>query len=212
MYQLRLPCLDAEGQPLIHKQITVYLADATTPATLYDYDDAVRSSTFVTDASGLIDFRVPALVTLVFKVHTGLSLGLPLPLYSVGVLPPPPAEIRTVEIGTVGATPVLAGRAVTTDPTGNLIMADALTIAHCGAVCGVAIQTGNPGAPVKYTDCGYVTNEGWTFTPNIPVYLGENGQLIQGLIPGNLLFIQPMGTAVSATKLMLNIAPPIRRA
>lgn len=210
MYQLRLPCLDEHNQTLPLKQVQVFLADGTTPAPLFDLADQPRSNTFITDLSGVIEFRVTTLVTLSFRVLRGLVYSSPLPLYTAGVSPPPPVEISTVGQGLVGTGgSVFTGYALSLDSNDELCLATSDNIDHFGGVIGVATQNGNPGNPVNYISSGYLELPGFTFLPRRPIFLGLGGLITQS--PVSSLFIQQLGVAISPTRLMLNIGMPIKR-
>lgn len=212
MYQLRLPCLDELFQPLPLRQIVVYLADGTTPAPVFNLDDEPRSASFLTDLSGFIEFRLATPVTLVFRVVTGTLLGDPLPLYTSGTPLPGQPEVNTQISGIVGAVGITSGYAVTQDEFGLFRVTDAEDPLDFGKTTGIAVRTGAPGASIDIVSSGYLTNTAWTFTEGKPLFLGAQGELIHAPLPGTLTFIQQIGVALSATTVMIHIAPSIKRA
>lgn len=211
MYQLRLPCLDSNSQFLINKNVVVYIADGVTPAPLFNADDEPRSPSFMTDASGFIEFRLQSLITLRFRVLTGTLYSDDLPLYDAGVTPSLPMKVNTVGQGIVGIAPITAGYMVTPDGASGLSLASADNLLHFSVSVGVATQTGNTGDAIQYVSSGYITNTGWAFTTGKPLFLGLNGELIQAPLPSTLTFIQQIGVAVSATTAMISISPAIKR-
>lgn len=208
MIQLRLPCLNSESQLLYYKQVTVYELDGVTPAEVFDLNDAPRSATFITNISGLIEFRVANDRSLSFREHSGLSQGPLLPLYTAGVEAPPLVEVSTQATTMAGAT-VFTGRALALDIEDHLIHASADNLSHLGGVVGIALQNGNNGDMVRYLSSGYVDLPSLTFQPGRPVFLGLDGLIVHS--PVSSLFIQQLGVAVTPTRLMLNIGMPIKR-
>ena len=61
MFLLRLQCL-VNNQPLLLKQVVVYLLDGVTPASLFHpITNQPISNVLKTDASGFISFKIVAL-------------------------------------------------------------------------------------------------------------------------------------------------------
>ena len=100
-----------------------------------------------------------------------------------------------------GASPMSALKVVThdgryadhTDPT---------TI----GVAGITVTAGNPAQVQTY---GLLTDALWTWTPNLPVFVGVGGAITQTEpMAGDYMRI---GEAVDATTIMVRIEPPIIR-
>lgn len=107
----------------------------------------------------------------------------------------------------VGAAPISGHTAVALDSGGLLIYADCTNPAHLGAVLGVVANAYSPGdLAVVQTDFD-LTHAGWAFTPG-PVFAGAGGAIVQTLPPG-AVFAQVLGYALSATRIHIDVQPPI---
>jgi hypothetical protein len=84
-------------------------------------------------------------------------------------------------------------------------------MSHFNAVVGINTSASALAYPVQIQITGIVTEPTWTWTPDQMVFLGLNGVLTQ-TVPSGALFIQPIGIARTATKLVLNIQPAILKA
>ena len=110
----------------------------------------------------------------------------------------------------VGAVPISGHTAVAMDADGLLIYADCTNPAHIGAVQGVVANAYSPGdLAVVQTDFD-LHHAGWTFTPG-PVLAGAGGALVQTL-PAGAVFAQVIGYALSATRIHIDVQPPIATA
>lgn len=92
MFELRIPCLDAQQRPMPLQAVAVYLADGVTPPALFDLEDLPLSNLLVTDPSGLIHFRLDEEVILTFKAQYGATEGPLLPLFTPRVIGEPVGE------------------------------------------------------------------------------------------------------------------------
>lgn len=118
--------------------------------------------------------------------------------------PGPPGGETTVKVGPL---PISGHTVVACNALGELIAADATNPAHRGAVLGMVADAYSPGDDAV-VQTGYVLeHSGWTWTPG-PVLVGLAGQLAQALPPG-ALFAQVIGQALSATRILIDINPPI---
>ena len=107
----------------------------------------------------------------------------------------------------VGAAPISGHTAVALDSGGLLVYADCTNPAHIGAVQGVVGNAYSPGdQAVVQTDFELV-HAGWTFSPG-PVFVGTAGALVQMLPPG-AVFAQVVGFALAATRVRIDVQPPI---
>ena len=107
----------------------------------------------------------------------------------------------------VGATPLSGHSAVAIDSSGALVPADCVSPAHLGAVIGVVDRAWSPGDEAEVKAAVPLAHSGWSWTPG-PVYLGSGGQLTQTL-PLGALFCQVLGHAVSQTRVLFDLQPPI---
>lgn len=108
------------------------------------------------------------------------------------------------------AVDIIAFKAVTTNSSGELVYADAANQAHYFKTCGIAETSATAGnnANVRYD--GIIKNDGWSFTPELPVFLGESGLVTQN--PESGVFLLQLGHAVTANTVYLEIKTPIMRA
>jgi len=107
----------------------------------------------------------------------------------------------------VGAAPISGHAAVALGADGLLIYADCTNPAHLGAVLGVVANAYSPGdLAVVQTDFD-LTHAGWAFATG-PIFAGAGGALVQALPPG-ALFAQVLGYALSATRIHIDVQPPI---
>lgn len=136
-------------------------------------------------------------------VVTAVMRGVPGPRGIQGI--PGPAGGATVV--TVGATPLSGHTAVAMDADGLLIYADCTNPAHIGAVQGVIANAYGAGDPAVVQTSFDIHHAGWTFTPG-PVLAGAGGALVQTL-PAGAVFAQVIGYALSATRVHIDVQPPI---
>lgn len=208
MYQLRLTCLDAGGAPVPLTSVGVYLADGSTAATLLDLDNAARSHFFMTDASGVIEFRIETLTDLTYRTIRGTVTGPVLPLFSSPGGPPVVIEIHPWLEG-VADEAITAGQLVV-GPLAAVAKADANTLAHRGALLGISATTSAIGDLVRVIPPGqFFSNTGWAFTEGSPVFLDADGGLTQD--PTGLHLLYQVGVAVSATRILLNFGLAVWR-
>jgi hypothetical protein len=119
--------------------------------------------------------------------------------------PPGPAGGATTV--KVGPLPISGHSVVACDSIGELVAADATNPAHRGAVLGVVADAYSPGDDAV-VQTGYVLEHaGWTWAPG-PVLVGLSGQLAQAP-PAGALFAQVIGQALSSTRVLIDINPPI---
>lgn len=109
---------------------------------------------------------------------------------------------------TYDADAVVSGhRALIVTAGGKVRHADQALAAHFGAVVGVSTNAADADAPVVVQSNGVVDFNGWAWTADSPVFLSNNGLLTQSVPTGG--FVQIIGWARSATRLLVNIQPPI---
>lgn len=108
---------------------------------------------------------------------------------------------------TVGASPISGHAAVALGADGLLIYADCTNPAHLGAVLGVVANAYGAGDPAVVQTSFDLSHSGWAFTPG-PVFAGVGGAIVQTLPPG-AVFAQVLGYALSATRIHIDVQPPI---
>ncbi len=107
----------------------------------------------------------------------------------------------------VGATPLSGHSAVALGADGALQPADCTLAAHRGAVLGVVANAYAAGADAVVSNNTPLEHAGWTWAVG-PVFLGAAGVLTQAL-PAGAKFSQVVGHAVSATRVLIDVQPPI---
>lgn len=119
-------------------------------------------------------------------------------------VPGPAGDAQTVP---VGPSPLSGHTIVAADANGELIYADASNAAHRFAVLGLIDSAYSPGEDAVVQTGFIVEHLGWTWTPG-PVFLGLGGAIVQ-TVPGSAVFCQVVGLALSATRVLVDIQPPI---
>jgi hypothetical protein len=119
--------------------------------------------------------------------------------------PPGPAgDAITVKVGPL---PISGHSVVACNAQGELIAADATNPAHRGAVLGVVADAYSPGDDAVVQTGFVLEHSGWAWAPG-PLLVGLGGQLAQAP-PAGALFSQVIGQALSATRVLIDINPPI---
>lgn len=108
---------------------------------------------------------------------------------------------------TVGASPISGHSAVAMDENGLLVYADCSNPSHIGAILGIVGNSYSPGdSAVVQTDFD-LSHSGWSFSPG-PVFVGIGGALVQAL-PVGAVFAQVIAYALTATRIRVDLQPPI---
>lgn len=84
-------------------------------------------------------------------------------------------------------------------------------IADAQTLLGLTIASAVSGSQAQVAIGGEQTEGSWTWTPDLPLFLGLNG-LLTHVVPSaetGATFIQQVAVAVSATKVFINLRPPI---
>lgn len=110
----------------------------------------------------------------------------------------------------VGTQPISGHSVVAVGADGALVPADCSNAAHLGAVLGVLANAYAAGALAQVQTALPLSHAGWAWAPG-PVFVGPAGHLTQQLPPG-ALFAQVVGHAVSPTRVLINVQPPINLA
>jgi hypothetical protein len=153
---------------------------------------------------------------------SAVTVSLAAPGGALALLPPQAAvavELQPILRGEPGpagsplesytAATALSGHlAVTLDALGRATAADCRTAGHAASVLGVTVGAVTAGNAATVRASGLLESPGWGLAPDQPVYLGESGALVQS-IPVSALFTKPIGRAVSATAVLIDIQPAI---
>ena len=108
----------------------------------------------------------------------------------------------------VEAGQALGGHRIVRLVAGKVWYADATIAGHADAVFGMTTQAANAGETVQVLTAGRHTEPSWAWTPDDPLFLGENGQLIQSPLPG-AAFDLVLGFADGADSAYIDLQPPI---
>lgn len=123
-------------------------------------------------------------------------------------------NMRTLQSYVLGVPVVIAAVAlsghiaVVLDADGEAIPADAFNALHAAVVIGVTSGASMAGDSVVLVNQGTLEHLGWFFTPNLPVYLGAMGALVQS-VPVGASFTKVLGMAQSATRVTVSPQPAI---
>lgn len=110
---------------------------------------------------------------------------------------------------TYAAAVALGGhRVVALDSAGEAEYASATQVADQLRVAGVTTNAADAGDPVTVQRAGLMVDAGWAWVAGTPVLLGLDGHLVQALPPG-ALWLQTIGLALSPTRVLLDLQPPI---
>jgi len=101
-----------------------------------------------------------------------------------------------------------AFQAISIHSDGLGYQADAATLSDAGNVVGVSITSALTGNPFTVQQTGEIDNAGFSFTPGSPVYVGDDGALVQSLSAG-FTFQLSIGVAVSSSLLLAEVGVPI---
>jgi hypothetical protein len=86
--------------------------------------------------------------------------------------------------------------------------ADATNPAHFARVIGMTTGAAAAGALVTVQTSKSIDNAGWAWTPNGDLWLSANGLLTQ-TIPTGGAFVQPVGFALTPTRVWIDLTEPV---
>ena len=92
------------------------------------------------------------------------------------------------------------------EASGLVYVLDYRDAAHIDLLVGITMTAADGGAPIAIQRAGEISDSGWAWTPG-RVYLGVAGQLTQ--TPPETGYSVLIGSAVSATRILLNLQDPI---
>jgi hypothetical protein len=109
---------------------------------------------------------------------------------------------------TFPAASTLSGhRALKLNIDGKVEYASSDDLSDVRKVIGVGLNAATLDNPITVKGQGEIEESSWSWTPELPIYLGVAGALTQS--PPSTGFVQILGTAISATKMFVNIEAPI---
>lgn len=177
--------------------ITV-IDDTGNPATLADADqygltiiDPSQGLPEVTDSIAYTAITADEQATVV-KLAGVLDIG---------------AAAATPDIILITATEALGGHRVATVQGWY---ADSGNVSHAAAIAGITLQAVAAGSTVQVQRSGEIEEASWAWVLGQAVYLGASGQLTQTPPVSGIVVV--IGVPVSATRLAIDIQPPIHMA
>lgn len=108
----------------------------------------------------------------------------------------------------IAASAISGHVATTLNAAGLVIPADCRVAAHAASVLGVTSGAAVQGAYAQISNGGFLESAGWGLTPDLPIYLGEAGALVQA-IPTSAIFVKVLGRALSSSAVLIEIQPAI---
>lgn len=90
--------------------------------------------------------------------------------------------------------------------SGGLAPASSADSTQVGTIVGIASAAASAAQPVSYQDGGIITRSAWAWSPGV-VFFDNNGHLTQTPPTGG--FVQPVGRALSATAISVQLGSPI---
>lgn len=116
--------------------------------------------------------------------------------------------------GSVGSVQLMASnyaigghRAIAIDSNGNAVYADCTNLGHVLKVVGITMSAFGLGGMISVFNTGIVVESSWNWNVTKPIYFDNNGVLIQAPL-SNALFLQVIGTPVTATSMEIKLQPP----
>lgn len=105
-------------------------------------------------------------------------------------------------------TAVAGFRAIIMKANQLVVTADCRDASHFGLVIGISLQAATYPNFTAVKSSGYMSFEGWSWTPNLPVYVSESGLISQTLHP-DAVYISIVGWARSPTEIYIDLQPPV---
>jgi hypothetical protein len=108
----------------------------------------------------------------------------------------------------VSGTNLSGHRAISTNSSGEAIYADNSTTELASAAIGITTGASTTGSIIyAITNGGTIVEPSWSWTPQLPIFLGTSGLLTQ--TAPTIGAILQLGIALSATKMIVDIKMPI---
>lgn len=184
--------------------IAIYLGDGVTPCTLYAVDGTVVTNPTRSSESGVVQFYVQDSVSsLTYRPITGLVQP-PVAVLPMGVNDLS-SSVKNSTMNGIATSSITMGQALRGDSLGKFIPCVA-----SNTCVGIATQSATPGQPIAVLTQGVLENAGFNFIPEGDIYIGPSGFLTQNVpnLPA-MTFSQKIGIAITSTKILVSIEPPI---
>lgn len=90
---------------------------------------------------------------------------------------------------------------------GQLAYASASNVADANLVIGITVSAASQGGAAGVQTSGTMTEPSWSWTPDAPVFCGEQGALTQ--VAPSAGFVLIIGVAISATRILVGAKMPL---
>lgn len=118
--------------------------------------------------------------------------------------------VQQPDVELISGAALGAFRVVRQNDEGHLLYASSDDIANASAIRGLTIfAAGADGEKIRVREFGDAEFSGWSFTPGGFIYLGIAGAITQ--TPPATGYLQPLGYAISATRIHIRIGRPVFR-
>ena len=115
-----------------------------------------------------------------------------------------------VSVATYTAGIALSGqRAVVLNSSKQLIYATNSDVTHAVKILGITLGAALAGGSIAVQREGVLNEVSWTWTPGLPIFLGDNGALTQTPPASPSKFSITLGFAEDATTMLVSIGTPI---
>lgn len=152
----------------------------------------------------VVNAEIASDVAIERQVANLVSVGIPGPQGQRGEIGPASSDV----IEKIASVALGGHRVVIADGSTGVNYADSSNIAHLDFVLGITTGAASAGAPVNVQVGNEMTEPSWNWTPGA-VWLGLNGLMTQ--TPPTTGFVCRVGTALTASKLLIEIGEPITR-
>lgn len=112
-------------------------------------------------------------------------------------------------LSVVAASSIGGHRVVVLNTAGEPEYADNTNSSHTNKILGITLNAGNSGDTLSVVRSGEVVEPTWSWTPNLPVFLGVNGLLTQTVPSTPAVFSQVIGFPTNATTLFVHLREPL---
>lgn len=121
----------------------------------------------------------------------------------------PQGPVGDVSYTYQAAVDIDAFKMVAHDAAGQLVLATNNNLIQTTRVYGIATAAALTGVVTNVRMFGQVTNPAWSWTADMPIYLGEAGALTQSVPVGAGRFLLMVGYPLSATSMFIRPLQPI---
>lgn len=120
--------------------------------------------------------------------------------------PPPPVPITDEEIPVPsGGTPVSGFRFMAYASDGTLELADNRNRAHMNRLAGISLTDAAEGEVVKIRRSGSVSDQTLSYDVTKPLFVGQNGVIVQVSPTNNNCFVCNIGMCIAPTEIIIDI-------